>query len=243
MLTPSSNSRYQSAETLTAGGNTWYPPLFTRPILNVIGEKLHIVSKPEEGRPDLISYSSLGDSALWWVIMEYNNVVDPLALREGDNLRIPLFTLESPPRPVLLSDVVAESMPDNSSTSAVDLHLSEFSDFNLAGSGTQDTVQLGSLSLCNWARQTGTNPALNEMVRAEVGISPGASTAVATGPGDGTFTFYWDKTIPAGSVFEISEDNIISVVVAPPISEVGKPRRRVLVRWRELGGVGGCRQR
>jgi len=125
----------------------------------------------------------------------------------------------------------------------VDLHLSEFSDFNLAGSGTQDTVQLGSLSLCNWARQTGTNPALNEMVRAEVGISPGASTAVATGPGDGTITIYWDKTIPAGSVFEISEDNIISVVVAPPISEVGKPRRRVLVRWRELGGVGGCRQR
>ena len=46
--------------------------------------------------------------------MEYNNVVDPLALREGDNLRIPLFTLESPPRPVLLSDVVAEEIGDSS---------------------------------------------------------------------------------------------------------------------------------
>ena len=41
-------------------------------------------------RPDLISYKAYGTTDFWWVIMEYNNIIDPLLdLKIGMILKIP----------------------------------------------------------------------------------------------------------------------------------------------------------
>jgi hypothetical protein len=41
-------------------------------------------------RPDLIAFRAYGDSTLWWVIYEYNDISDPLfELQIGQILRIP----------------------------------------------------------------------------------------------------------------------------------------------------------
>lgn len=93
MRTPSTSSRYQSAVPRTVAGSEFYPSLYGKPAFRVVGERLHIVSKTDELRPDLIADSALGDPSLWWVIMEYNKILDPYSLLEGDNLRIPLFSL------------------------------------------------------------------------------------------------------------------------------------------------------
>lgn len=99
----STTSRYQSASTRVSAGNEFFTPLFKRPTLKVVGERLHIVTKSEENRPDLIAYATLGDPSAWWVIMEYNKVVDPMTLLEGDNLRVPLYTMTFQPKDTLLT--------------------------------------------------------------------------------------------------------------------------------------------
>lgn len=41
-------------------------------------------------RPDLISYKAYGTADLWWVILEYNNIRDPLfELKINQVIRIP----------------------------------------------------------------------------------------------------------------------------------------------------------
>lgn len=41
-------------------------------------------------RPDLIAHKAYGNSTLWWAILQYNSIRDPIfELRSGQVLRIP----------------------------------------------------------------------------------------------------------------------------------------------------------
>jgi hypothetical protein len=43
-----------------------------------------------KGRPDLISHYFYGKASLFWLVMQYNNIIDPeLELVEGKELRLP----------------------------------------------------------------------------------------------------------------------------------------------------------
>lgn len=42
-------------------------------------------------RIDLIAYKYYGDVRLWWVIAEFNNIINPLELYAGTVLRIPTY--------------------------------------------------------------------------------------------------------------------------------------------------------
>lgn len=49
-----------------------------------------VISKANESRPDLISYHVYGKSEFAWLIMQYNNVVDPIEeLLRGTKIRLP----------------------------------------------------------------------------------------------------------------------------------------------------------
>lgn len=54
---------------------------------------VYFFEKKYEGRPDTLGYVFYGDPGLWWVITQYNSIIDPLTeLIEGRILLIP--TLE-----------------------------------------------------------------------------------------------------------------------------------------------------
>jgi hypothetical protein len=44
-------------------------------IMSLYGSVLHVISAPEEGRPDLIANDAYGDSDLWWVLCIANGLV------------------------------------------------------------------------------------------------------------------------------------------------------------------------
>lgn len=57
---------------------------------NIIGGELHTVNQEEENDLPLISYKFYETVELWWVIAQYNNIVNPLAdVPVGLELRIP----------------------------------------------------------------------------------------------------------------------------------------------------------
>lgn len=54
------------------------------------GDTLVAVKQEDILRPDLISYKAYGQPDLWWAILEYNNIQDPLfELKESQILKIP----------------------------------------------------------------------------------------------------------------------------------------------------------
>jgi hypothetical protein len=61
---------------------------------NFIGDssdQLYTVEAKFEGRLDLIAAQFLGDSRMWWVVAQYNAILDPCnEVTEGRLLRIPL---------------------------------------------------------------------------------------------------------------------------------------------------------
>ena len=113
MIPPSQSSRYHGLSPIIGDGIQYFPTLFDRPLFRVVGERLHTVTQVEEKRPDLIS-SKHGGADEWWVILDYNDVVDPLTLRDGDNLRVPLFTLATPHQVQAIS-TQADEVPESSS--------------------------------------------------------------------------------------------------------------------------------
>lgn len=53
---------------------------------------LYTVEKKYEGRPDLLGYVFYGDPGLWWIIAQFNGILDPIGeLVEGKVLVIPLL--------------------------------------------------------------------------------------------------------------------------------------------------------
>lgn len=63
-----------------------------------------IISKRAEARPDIIAYQIYGDAKLAWLVMQYNDIVDPEEeMLRGKQLVLPLpsrvnFTMMSRPR-------------------------------------------------------------------------------------------------------------------------------------------------
>lgn len=54
---------------------------------------VYFFEKKYEGRPDMLGFVFYGDPGLWWVIAQYNSILDPFEeLKEGKVLIIP--TLE-----------------------------------------------------------------------------------------------------------------------------------------------------
>ncbi len=119
----------------------------------------------------------------------------------------------------------------NGTSSALEFHFFQYSDFDLAGSAGGDTIALGKngAGLFNEALQTKGSTIFSESVttpganHGEAAISPftlnrlndGAATIlndVATaGPGDATWAFQWDLTIPAFSSLGISKAKDLQV--------------------------------
>lgn len=54
------------------------------------GDLTYVMEKKYEGRPDLLGHVFYGDSSLWWIIAQFNGILDPMnELVEGKVLVIP----------------------------------------------------------------------------------------------------------------------------------------------------------
>lgn len=71
----------------------WTPPRY-----EVRGESLYVVRERDLLRIDNVAWHSYREPRLWWLIADYNGVVDPWSLRPGDRLRIPLVDMLDPVR-------------------------------------------------------------------------------------------------------------------------------------------------
>lgn len=83
------NSRYVSGGTTETGqlGLEWWErePLTVSP-----NDRVYQVERKFEGRIDLIASLFLGDPRNWWVLAQYNAILDPFEeIREGTLLYIP----------------------------------------------------------------------------------------------------------------------------------------------------------
>jgi hypothetical protein len=135
-----------------------------------------------------------------------------------------------------LSQVNESVLVRNLSGAPLDLHFFQYSDFDLNGIAAGDTVALGTdiLGKYNEAFQTkggisfsetGVTPGAN---RGEAALFPvllnsltdGAPTTLSNfagpaGPGDATWAFQWDVTLPADGSFTFSKVKNITAVPEP----------------------------
>lgn len=84
------NSRYVSGGTseVNARAIEWWE---RTPLTPDDSDVLYVVERRWEGRLDLIANALLGDSRLWWLIAQYNAILDvPGEIREGRVLRVPV---------------------------------------------------------------------------------------------------------------------------------------------------------
>ena len=52
--------------------------------------RLYQLDKYEAGRPDLLAYKIYQNTQLWWILMKYNDIIDPFSeLVEGFVLKVP----------------------------------------------------------------------------------------------------------------------------------------------------------
>jgi hypothetical protein len=82
------NSRYHATRVIRDDDSETFS-IWKQPGNANVGERLYIVKQPDLDRPDLIAYEAYGDVSLWWLIMWYNDILDPFSLEVGDRLRIP----------------------------------------------------------------------------------------------------------------------------------------------------------
>lgn len=53
---------------------------------------MYVMEKKYEGRPDLLGFVFYGDTGLWWIICQYNGILNPIdELIEGKILLVPTF--------------------------------------------------------------------------------------------------------------------------------------------------------
>ncbi len=94
----SKNSVFQKTSRYVMGGKTEVSPEFlewwNKTLLsNDPTDVTYILEKKFENRPDLLAYSFYGDPYLWWVICQYNAILDfNIDFVEGLVLRIPTKT-------------------------------------------------------------------------------------------------------------------------------------------------------
>lgn len=76
------------------GGVTEVSPRFTEwweraEVVYDTSDVVYVMEEKYVGRPDLLAYVFYGDTRLKWVIMQYNNIIDPAELVAGLMLIIP----------------------------------------------------------------------------------------------------------------------------------------------------------
>ncbi len=122
----------------------------------------------------------------------------------------------------------------NFTAAPLDFHFYQYSDFDLGGPNSVQLAKNLFTGLYNIADQVGTGATLSETVatpganHGEAGLFPftlnrlndGLATTLndnnSAGPGDTTWAFEWDLTIPAGSSFDINK--ALSLAVPEPSS-------------------------
>lgn len=77
-----------STEVSTAMLEWWEPASMKRDPSDLV----YFFEKKYEGRPELLGYVFYGDVQLWWIIAQYNAILDPfIELVEGKLLIIPML--------------------------------------------------------------------------------------------------------------------------------------------------------
>lgn len=90
-----SNSLFNKFSRYTSGGTTEHANGFIewweRDILPISeSDTIYVVEDFFENRLDLISSTFLGDVRWWWLLAQYNNIIDPFSeITSGSILRIP----------------------------------------------------------------------------------------------------------------------------------------------------------
>lgn len=60
---------------------------------NITKYSTHVISQSFEGRPDLISYKLYSTVDLWWVVCQFNGVINPFTdLRVGMLIKVPDYS-------------------------------------------------------------------------------------------------------------------------------------------------------
>lgn len=91
------NSSLQTRKTrFVAGGETevsaegnieWWE---RKVLVSAEDDQAYVIDKKFEGRLDLIAALFLGESRYWWVLAQYNSILDPYAeITEGSTIYIP----------------------------------------------------------------------------------------------------------------------------------------------------------
>lgn len=83
------NSKYSSTPVVVDPNGLgryarWYAPLFGE-----VQTSNYTVKINEEQRPDILSFNVYGETDLWWLILHFNGINDPLSIKAGDQLKIP----------------------------------------------------------------------------------------------------------------------------------------------------------
>lgn len=108
------SSRWKFTPTLVSANGQERFTTHIQPILDVSGETLYMVVESDVRRPDLIAHKTLGSPDLWWVIAQHNKVRDVYALKAGDRLLIPRYTIREPlVREDSKGDGICQPVPDN----------------------------------------------------------------------------------------------------------------------------------
>ena len=85
----STNSRYSSGgktETTEKFLGFWDRVTFPEDS----SDGIYTLEKIYQNRPDLLAFAVYGDSSLFWIILQYNNIIDPFTeFKEGIVLKIP----------------------------------------------------------------------------------------------------------------------------------------------------------
>ena len=137
------------------------------------------------------------------------------------------------------ADVAENISIVNNTGSAFSFNFYQYSDFNLLGSGANDTVQIfGSPGSFNYAQQTSGGTGIGEVIvapNANHGEAAYAGQTLAelngtsnltlsdnayAGPGDVTWALQWGDTIGAGQEYDISKDKNLRIEVIPEPSTV-----------------------
>ena len=137
------------------------------------------------------------------------------------------------------ADITESISAVNISGGSLGFHFYQYSDFNLLGDGSSDTVQLfGNPGTWNFVQQTAGSSGIGEAV-----VAPSANHGEAAfvgqtlaelngsspltlndnpsaGPGDVTWALEWDTTLNPGGTFDLTKDKSLFIQVVPEPSTV-----------------------
>ena len=233
---PAEQANAQSWE--VDGVNQLYEQAFWYRVGNGPEESLHSLPVSAEGTSD-VNFD--GDDETLFV--RYDGV--------GFNIEV-LYTLDGGNPGSKASDLAEQISINSTSSSALDFHFFQYTDYDLEGSVTSDT---GLFTNANAVRQSSPGARLTETVITPVPshrelseyssirdrLTDGLPTtlsdtpAIGTtiGPFDMTWAFQWDFSLPPNSTFQISKDKNLKAIPEPAsLSLFGLCGLAMLVRRR-----------